>query len=180
MVKRLAWGNRERLSPDLDLLVPESRHWQPPSQGLVGNRSWCGRGRHIWKGTEEPELASRCKSPAWWGWFSSSPRTQLAAWTQQAELRGADLGALSDLVPLCQPFDGLASVSVCPLGPGILRPVGSTLQEAEGPVFHSASGQPTLASFQGFVDWPLEPHWQRRWFSLFFQMVSWWFQVSFC
>ena len=74
------------------------------------------------------------------------------------ELRGADLGAFRDLILLPQPFDRLASVLVCPLGPGILLLVGSAFHEIEGPVFHSASGQPTLASFQGFVDLPLEPH----------------------
>lgn len=37
----------------------------------------------------------------------SSPRTWLAAWTQQVELRGADLGAFRDLILLPQPFDRL-------------------------------------------------------------------------
>ena len=58
------------------------------------------------------------------------------------DLRGAESRALGNLVSVPQPSDRLASVSVCPLGPGILQLVGVAFYEIEGPAFHSASGQP--------------------------------------
>lgn len=59
------------------------------------------------------------------------------------DLRGAESRALGNLVSVPQPLDRLASVSVCPLGPGILQLVGLAFYEIKGPVFHSASGHPS-------------------------------------
>ena len=60
-------------------------------------------------------------------------RVATAGGPQRSQLR-----ARQSLTPLLQPFDGSASAWMCPLGSGILQPVGWACYETERPAAHSA------------------------------------------